>query len=114
MDYGLVLDPVSPPSGPCFPNPCQNGGTCTAFGTNYECGCATGYDGRNCEGETPFYAETIVNFMRNSSKINKYYKTPSKLLFKVPESVTTSTMPLHEKGGINLSKKKQLSTLNNR
>lgn len=33
----------------CFPNPCQNGGLCTAFSTTYECTCPLGYKGHSCE-----------------------------------------------------------------
>jgi len=29
-------------------NPCQNGGTCVANGTNYNCECDEGYSGINC------------------------------------------------------------------
>ena len=34
----------------CTPNPCRNEGTCTAIDKHYECTCAVGYMGRNCEG----------------------------------------------------------------
>uniref|UniRef100_A0A1I7YCC9 Kunitz/Bovine pancreatic trypsin inhibitor domain protein n=1 Tax=Steinernema glaseri TaxID=37863 RepID=A0A1I7YCC9_9BILA len=38
---------------PCAPLPCKNGGTCNArtdkSGTNYECFCAIGYAGKDCE-----------------------------------------------------------------
>jgi hypothetical protein len=38
---------------PCSPNPCQNGGTCSATGRKkYSCACASGYSGTSCE--TPF------------------------------------------------------------
>jgi hypothetical protein len=36
-------------SDPCMPNPCQNGGTCTANMTTYTCTCVGGYTGMNCE-----------------------------------------------------------------
>ncbi|TKR88764.1 hypothetical protein L596_012957 [Steinernema carpocapsae] len=38
---------------PCGPQPCKNGGTCNAkaekTGTTYECFCALGYAGKDCE-----------------------------------------------------------------
>ncbi|XP_028405801.1 fibropellin-1-like [Dendronephthya gigantea] len=33
----------------CFPNPCQNGGSCTAFSSSYECSCPAGFKGHSCE-----------------------------------------------------------------
>ena len=32
----------------CFPDPCLNGATCVTSDT-FECVCADGYEGRNCE-----------------------------------------------------------------
>ena len=32
----------------CMPNPCENGGNCTA-GVAYSCTCIPGYTGTNCE-----------------------------------------------------------------
>jgi len=36
----------------CEPNPCLNNGTCTDLFNDYNCTCATGYIGRNCENGT--------------------------------------------------------------
>ena len=41
-------------TGPCQPNPCRNGGTCTAQDTtNYTCSCAAGFTGMLCETDLP-------------------------------------------------------------
>ncbi|GBN18079.1 Protocadherin Fat 1, partial [Araneus ventricosus] len=35
---------------PCLPNPCKNGGTCeSASSAEFNCTCAIGYVGQNCE-----------------------------------------------------------------
>ena len=42
-------------AGPCQPNPCRNGGTCTAQDTtNYTCSCAVGFTGENCSLDLNF------------------------------------------------------------
>lgn len=33
----------------CFSAPCLNGGTCSRIGSTYNCQCATGYSGVNCQ-----------------------------------------------------------------
>ena len=33
----------------CMPNPCENGGNCTDGINEYNCTCAPGYTGVNCE-----------------------------------------------------------------
>jgi Notch-like protein len=33
----------------CSPDPCKNGATCRDLVNNFECTCAAGYDGSNCE-----------------------------------------------------------------
>jgi hypothetical protein len=35
----------------CDPNPCENGGSCVEIVNSYQCQCADGYTGRNCEYE---------------------------------------------------------------
>ena len=37
--------------GPCFPSPCQNGGTCQAMnsGEKSECLCTNGFIGKYCD-----------------------------------------------------------------
>ena len=40
------------PASPCFPNPCQNDGTCSRTGfllSDFECSCPDGYSGSTCE-----------------------------------------------------------------
>ena len=34
--------------GPCFPNPCQNGGICHDMGNSSVCECLPGWGGRQC------------------------------------------------------------------
>ncbi|XP_023252161.1 coagulation factor VII-like [Seriola lalandi dorsalis] len=34
---------------PCLVNPCHNNGTCLYVGTNYECQCSEGFEGRYCQ-----------------------------------------------------------------
>ena len=36
----------------CDSNPCQNGATCTDHVNSYNCTCAPGYEGANCESGT--------------------------------------------------------------
>ncbi|XP_071125494.1 lactadherin-like isoform X2 [Mytilus edulis] len=33
---------------PCSPDPCLNGGTCSAASSSYTCACASGYTGSTC------------------------------------------------------------------
>ena len=34
---------------PCFPNPCQNNGTCSVTENSYKCSCTKGFAGKNCK-----------------------------------------------------------------
>lgn len=34
----------------CSPSPCQNGATCNEVKDGYECMCAPGYKGTDCDG----------------------------------------------------------------
>lgn len=36
---------------PCYPNPCNNGGTCLVFYTVYLCKCSRAYRGTRCNGK---------------------------------------------------------------
>jgi hypothetical protein len=42
-------------AGLCTPNPCQNGGSYNAFGTNLYCQCPANYIGRLCAGNICYY-----------------------------------------------------------
>lgn len=33
----------------CFPDPCENNGTCTDLVNEYHCDCFPGFNGTNCE-----------------------------------------------------------------
>ena len=37
--------------GPCNPDPCQNGGTCTVNGADFFCLCDLGFIGTRCQGK---------------------------------------------------------------
>uniref|UniRef100_K1PT21 Sushi, nidogen and EGF-like domain-containing protein 1 n=1 Tax=Magallana gigas TaxID=29159 RepID=K1PT21_MAGGI len=40
---------VNPDIDECLPDPCHNNGTCTDLVNNYQCNCAAGFNGTNCE-----------------------------------------------------------------
>ena len=40
---------IYPADSPCFPNPCENRGTCSVDGASYTCTCLEGFTGDNCE-----------------------------------------------------------------
>ena len=45
-----ILDEI-----PCeLDNPCRNGGTCSGTKLSYQCSCAEGYTGTNCESMYTF------------------------------------------------------------
>ena len=60
----------------CFPNPCNNGGSCTDRVNGYRCECAAGYDGRICDnGETLFdvlweHAGTVIRVTYRHASIH--------------------------------------------
>ena len=55
---------------PCdLDNPCLNGGTCSGTMVNYQCTCAEGYTGINCESKD-FYFKDIQFHHEN---IDIYY-----------------------------------------
>ena len=39
----------------CFPEPCQNGGTCTDGDSSYTCSCLAGWTGTSCDAGTHLY-----------------------------------------------------------
>ena len=39
----------------CYPNPCQNGGTCNDHVNSYTCTCAPGFIGTDCETSIIFH-----------------------------------------------------------
>ena len=41
----------------CAPSPCQNGGVCADQVNSYQCNCATGYIGTNCETRGMVYVQ---------------------------------------------------------
>ena len=41
----------------CAPSPCQNGGVCVDQVNSYQCNCATGYIGTNCETRGMVHAQ---------------------------------------------------------
>lgn len=81
--HGAV--PPPPPPGPCFPNPCQNGGWCRlADGSKhrhrllqdspgFSCSCAAGFSGADCSSgaaaqpwchmELPSLPDTLANWL---------------------------------------------------
>ena len=45
----VFIDLSNPDQGQCLSNLCLNGGTCIQKGKDYNCTCAPGYEGDNCE-----------------------------------------------------------------
>jgi len=45
----------------CFPNPCQNNGTCTSDGNTVTCQCVNGYSGDRCEAKSCKYVQDIAH-----------------------------------------------------
>ena len=39
---------IETPLDPCWPNPCQNDGTCSGNADGFTCSCASGYTGNDC------------------------------------------------------------------
>ena len=60
-----VLDPCTPP------NPCKNGGTCTANGEEFSCACDELHTGPTCaEGEIlPIYGIYALNKLISTLKL---------------------------------------------
>lgn len=48
-DNGLVAGCWEEEMNPCESSPCENGGVCVRGWDRYECDCASGYEGGNCE-----------------------------------------------------------------
>ncbi|XP_041453664.1 putative defense protein 1 [Lytechinus variegatus] len=49
-EIGLTIS--SSVSGPCNPNPCQNGGSCKQNGNSFTCTCPSPYTGQTCQTTT--------------------------------------------------------------
>ena len=52
-DNPLVLSHLSDIND-CDPNPCENGASCMDKLNGYNCSCADGYEGENCQTSTLF------------------------------------------------------------
>lgn len=48
---------------PCYPNPCENGGTCEDIGDAviYMCVCPTNYSGQNCTDASKFRIKSRIH-----------------------------------------------------
>jgi hypothetical protein len=44
----------------CLPDPCKNEGTCKDLINGYECTCAAGYDGIDCDNSNIVYILLII------------------------------------------------------
>lgn len=61
--YNLLGQNYATTYDACYPNPCQNGATCSRdyyYTRNYYCSCPRGYSGQNCEyyvGKKHFHIE---------------------------------------------------------
>ena len=50
LNYTQTFFKKIAPGGPCSPNPCLNGGTCTpGAGGTFTCTCSGGFTGPNCQ-----------------------------------------------------------------
>ena len=56
---------IYPADSPCFPNPCENRGTCSVDGASYTCTCLEGFTGDNCE--TQGMLQRIYFFSRSET-----------------------------------------------
>ena len=61
----------------CFPNQCQNGGTCVNGNDSYTCSCSAGLTGVNCQ-------TNINKRYRTATGSNKYRKTRETGLIGLP------------------------------
>ena len=53
--YSLILYDLCPDIDECASNPCQNVGTCADDVNRYDCTCAAGYTGADCETSRSTY-----------------------------------------------------------
>ena len=60
MKETLCLCLLIPDIDECGSDPCQNGGTCNDLVNGYNCTCASGYTGDNCETGNQFCCETYT------------------------------------------------------
>jgi hypothetical protein len=51
INYFFFFHILEAADDPCFPNPCQNEGTCIANGADYTCNCQSGSKGEKCESK---------------------------------------------------------------
>lgn len=49
-----------PVTNECEPNPCQNGATCYDGFESYNCTCAPGYTGDNCQTSNKYFAFVLL------------------------------------------------------
>ena len=54
----------------CFPNPCQNGGSCFPTHDGFKCMCMQGYKGKTCEGDHTTNSNFFV--LRYCSEMDKW------------------------------------------
>lgn len=60
MPLLLAVGPGFDSNGSCTPNPCAHNGTCVEEGPIYQCRCALGFTGWNCETGLACFAQLNI------------------------------------------------------